>query len=201
MATKTKAGPPARTLARPGDPYVMPDGRQIQPEGDRIDVVSNQSKLDVKSFKASRRRVLKELPAQPSVLNAIGCAVMYSILGIADREIAQALNCKASELQNIKSHPAYGECFGALVSEFINANSDLIHSRIAAYGHDSLTRVAHLAINGTKEEVSLRASQDLLDRGGFTKKDVNRGANGMDELRITITRGGEDVKINLGMDH
>lgn len=188
----------APVLARPGDPYVMPDGRQVQPDGAVIDSLLSQPKLDASTFKSSRRRTLKELPAETGILNAVSCAVVYSILGIADREIATAMNCKPLELANIKSHPAYGECFDALVAEFVNANSDLIHSRIAAYGHDSLTRVANIALCSQKDEVALRASQDLLDRGGFTKKDVGK-SNSMDELRITITRGGNDVKVDLGM--
>lgn len=187
----------ARPLARVGDPYVTLAGNIIQPERIPVDVEEDQPQLTEKSFKPSQRRALKELPAAVNILNAVACVFLYTVLGIGDREIAAALKTTLADVKQIREHPAYTECFNSIVSEFISANSDLIHSRIAAYSHDALSRIADIALNGKQEGNVLRASTDIMDRGGFTKKDLGKSGSGMDELRIIVTKGDADVQVDV----
>lgn len=187
----------ATKLARVGDPYVMPDGSRIHPEGLYVDVEADQPKLSTRTFKPTQRRAIKELPADTGVLNAVACVFMYTVLGIGEREIAAAIKTTTDDVKKIKAHPAYGECFDGVVEEFINANSDLIQSRLAAYAHPVLSRVADIALNGKQETNALRASTDLLDRGGFAKRDVSKGPSGMDDLRIIVTKGDATVQVDV----
>lgn len=209
MARATRTGsrvngwPPAPralaiSLARPGDPYVMADGQVYQPAKMARDVTEGQPKLTPKTFKPTARRSLKELPADAAILNGVACVIMYTVLGIGDREIAAAMKVDTDSVKKIKAHHAYAECFDSVVSEFVSANSDLLHARLAAYSHDALTGVADIAFNGRKEENRLRAGMDILDRGGITKKDTRTINNVMNELRITIVKSdGKDVSVNV----
>lgn len=197
MAVASKSKSLAKPLARVGDPYILPDGRQLQPEGTPVDVVV--PKVDVRTYKPSKKRVLKELPAEPAMMNAFGCVILYTTLGLSDREIAQAINAKPEDVRSLRANPMYSEVFTTLIDEFINANSESIHSRIAAMGMECVTNVADIAMNGTKEETKLRANMDLLDRGGFSKKDRGQPSNGMDEFRIVITRSGDTKPVDLGI--
>jgi hypothetical protein len=186
----------ARALAKPGDPYVTLDGRQIRPEGEDEGIVMAPKVAD-HSFTPTKKRSLGDLPGEPKLMNAFACVILYTVLGVSDREIAVAMGTKTDEVKRIKGLANYKECFDTAVSEFINANSNFLHARIAAHSHAALDRVIDIATNGKKEETALRASVDLLDRGGVTKKEQDKFRPTMDELRITITRGGEDVSVDL----
>lgn len=202
MPAKRKVNGVTRQLARPGDPLVMANGRIIQPEGSAIDVESKVTKLSSKTFRASKRRTIKELPAIPGMVNAISCVLFYTMLGVGDREISEALKITTDDLKNIRKSPAYEECFQLIAEEFVSANSNLISARIAAYSHDALTSVADVAFNGKKEEVRLRASTDLLDRAGHAPREFNRKAMaGLSSLKIMITEGvGKSTGVEISVD-
>lgn len=188
----------ARPLAKVGDPYVTSDGRIIAPFQE---AKAEPGKVSTTKFKPQRKRALRDLPVQPAIMNGIACVFMYTILGVSDREIAEAMKVTVTDVGNVRKSPAYAECFDNVVNEFINVNSELMHARIAAYGQNALSSVADIAFNGKREANKLRASVDLLDRGGFTKKDNTGRGVGNNELRIVVTDGDANVTVSLnGME-
>lgn len=190
-----------KPLARPGDPFVTARGLRIQPENAPVDVEANQPKLTSKNYRASVKRTLKDLPGTPDIMNGVGCILLYTLMGVGDREIATALKIEVAQVKMVRKSAPYGECFDAIAGEFVNANSDLISARIAAYGHDALTGLAHIAMNGKQEGNKLRANIDILDRGGFTKKDnAARSVGGMNELRIVVIDGDKKIGVELGQE-
>lgn len=202
-ATKKKA--PGQALARPGDPLVTSKGDILEPinkpdkKGAKA-LVASQT-IDPALYRPTKRRMIKELPAEARVITAVGAVFMYTLLGVGDREIADTLGTDVEEVNSLRNHSAYGECFQIIHGEFINANSDLLTSRIAAYSQTALQTVGHLASAGKKEEVQLRASIDLLDRAGVRPKDQDQRAQGMrNDLRIIIVDGDKshDININIG---
>jgi hypothetical protein len=185
----------AYALAKWGDPYVLPDGRVIPP--DRIDggVDLSMPKLDPKEFKPHRKRTIKDLPAPIATLNGIACIFMYTTLGLGDREIADTLKITVKQLKELRSHPAYAECFEAVTSEFININSDMINARIAAYSHDALSQIAKIALNGKEERNQLRGSMYLMNAGGYGDKTNVAASVAKNDLRIVIIGKDQDVRI------
>lgn len=189
------------TLARVGDPYVSATGKIYKP------VDSNQSReknpivelppIDPKTFRVRRKRTLKDLPAPINVMHGVAAVFMYTILGLGDREIANALKCGAEDIKGLRDHPAYTELFESVSKTFIDFNSDLIHARIAAMGHAALTSVADIAVNGQKEADKLRASQDLLNRGGHVAEHMKQMQGGMTALRILVVDGTKSLGIEL----
>lgn len=192
-------GIPARKLARPGDPYVTEDGRVFHEEG-AIAPYKKDDKIDtsVVEFKATKKRALKELPAPTNIFNGVACVFVYTMMGISEYDVAAALKITIENVREIKKSAAYRETFDCVVGEFINVNSSLLQARIAAYGHEALTGLANIAVSGKSEANALRASIDLLDRGGHSKKMDAGKSMGMGELRIVILDKQSKVEVQLG---
>lgn len=202
-AKKVQVVKPGRGLARPGDPLITGKGEKLEPlnkpekKKGVNDLITPQT-IDPAQYRPTKKRVLKELPAEPRIITAVGAVFMYTLLGIGDREIADTLGTSVEEVISLRDHSAYGECFQIIHGEFINANSDLLTSRIAAFSQTALQTVGGLAKEGKKEEVRLRASMDILDRAGVRPKDQEqRASTTMNELRIIIVDGNADQGIDI----
>lgn len=202
---KTKAGEGSNALARVGDPLVTETGKTIDPEGYAkgrpLPKEAPALVLDAANFRPLKKRSLKEMPGEVGMINAIAAVFMYTMLGIGDREIADALGIPSNQVDDVRKHPAYKECFDMIVGEFINKNSDLLAARIAAYSHSALDVVGAISLNGKKEETRLKASTDLLDRAGVRAKDIaDKGSTNKSELRIIVVDNSKDKNINLSLD-
>lgn len=127
-------------------------------------------------------------------MNAVGVVFMLTLMGVGDREIADNLKTNVEQINWIRHTPAYVECFNTVIGEFINANSDLLSARIAAFSSTAVNTIGALAEHGKKEETKLRASQDILDRAGVRPKDVAERSVIKNDLRIIIVDGDEDNK-------
>jgi hypothetical protein len=195
---KVKIGGREVTLAKVGDPYITPKGDRIFPT-DATGKVIEQAipPLEPKSFKVRKRRTLRDLPAPIPVMHGVAAVFMYTILGIGDREVAGCLKCSVEDVKGLREHPAYNELFEAVSRAFIDSNSDLIHARIAAMGHAALTSVAQIAINGQKEGDKLKASQDLLNRGGHVAEHMKQANSGMTALRILVVDGSKSLGVEV----
>lgn len=184
-------------LPRPGDPLVLADGTFIEPDklNDEVDEAPEplrQVKLVAADFRAQQKRTINELPDRPDVINAMAAVLMYTILGLTDREISTIVGISRAEVALARKHSAYEECFNAMVSELINANSEVLTSRLAAHAHIALNQVTKLSTKAKKEETRLSASKDILDRAGVRPQDVAaRSLTQKNELRIVITKDGE----------
>ena len=205
-AAGKKGGAYGTALARVGDPLVTEKGAKIEPDGYAngrpLPKEAPAMVLDAETFRPLKKRNLKELPAEVNMINGVAAVFMYTMLGVGDREIADALRITVPEVEAVRAHSAYKECFDTVVSTFIDKNSDLLAARIAAYSHSALDVVGSLATTGKKEETKLRASIDLLDRAGVKAKDVearNLGNKG-NELRIVVVEPGKDTKVQFEFD-
>ena len=185
-------GKVTRLLARPGDPLILPDGRYLEPEGEEV-----APKISPKKFKATKRRALNELPAPTGTMNGIACVLVYTFMGVSEYDIADAMKVDIEAVRKLKRHSGYQEAFETISGEFINANSELISSRLAAHAHDALSGVIDIAKNGKKENNKLRANIDILERGGVTAKEhASRNMMGKSELRIVTIDGEVEVSVS-----
>jgi len=177
---KSKNGTGTRAfLPRPGDPLVADDGQVIEPEGYK-QTAAERYKLKPREYRATRKRTLRELPADAGTLNGVACVLLYTLLGVPDKEIAIALNISTANVGIIKKHAAYGQCFEIVCNEFVNMNG-----------------VYDIAVAGKKENNRLKANIDILNRGGFTAKEQStKAAMGKHELRITVLEGETQVDVS-----
>ena len=178
-----------KQLAKPGDPLVLGNGKVINEVTDERQVDSDNP-LSGKTFKPRKRRNVKELPAPFAIMKGIVCVLGFTVLGMGEREIAEALGVTVDDVRGIKKHSAYGETFELILDEFVSTDSTLLVSRLAAYGHTALTTVAKMAKEAKQESTQLKASIDLLNRGGITKEQALAQKNGgMNDLRIIMIDG------------
>jgi hypothetical protein len=187
-----------------GDPFVAPDGSLIASEypEDYFPRVKAETKINPKDFRAKRRRNLNELPAASNVLNACGAVMLYTFFGVGDREIANALKCSVLEVEEIRAHTAYAEYLELIGNEIISAESENVTHRIAAYAHGALDTIAHVSRAGKAETNRLRASIDLMDRGGFNPKAVaEKQVSLKNVLRIQVLDElGAGKQLNIQLD-
>ena len=193
---------PKQALARVGDPYVTDKGERLRPlVGNGKDTKQYElPPVDPKSFRVRRKRTLKDMPAPISVMHGIAAVFMYTVLGIGDREISLCLKCDAEDVKALRNHPGYTELFEGVSKAFIDANSDLIHARIAAYGHAALNSIADIAVNGQKEADKLKASQDIMNRGGHISEQMMKQNAGMSALRILVVDGTKALGVEVNGD-
>lgn len=190
-------------LAQPGDPLVLPDGQIIEPDEqyedeDEVAARKMRRSLDPASFRAQKRRSAKEMPAPPSVMNAVAVVFTGTMLGLGDREMCEQLKITAEELEQVRSHSAYAEVFETVLGEFLSANAELLQSRLAAYSHSALTQVHTIAKSGKNETNRLNASRDILDRAGHRAQDnQKRGQSGVNELRIVYIDEEKQTRIEI----
>lgn len=194
---KTLAGLRKVALAQPGDPYVHALKGVIN-EDEREDVKLPAIKAQAVEYRPTKKRTLKELPAPVNVLNGIACVFMYTVIGLGDREIAEALKITLEQLRKIRAHTGYAECFEAVTSEFISVNSTMIQARLAAMAPTALENIFQIAQGAKHENVKLRANQDIMGRGGFDNKD-QQGKAGMNrgDLRIVIVAKESEVDVHV----
>jgi hypothetical protein len=163
--------------------------------------VKEETKVDPLQFRGKRRRNINELPAAENIMTACGAIMLYTIYGVGDREIANALKCTVIDIEELRAHPAYADYLDIIGSEIISAESENITHRLAAYTHGALDTVAHVSRNGKLENNRLRASIDILDRGGFAPKAVaEKQVSLKNVLRIQVMddKGkGHDMNIEL----
>lgn len=204
-ATRKK---PGTSLARPGDPLIASNGAKVEPENKptkkQAQALKIDGVIDAALYRPNKRRILKELPAAPPVISGIGAVFMFTMMGVGDREIADTLGTTVEHINELRSHPAYSECFENILAEFINANSTLITSRIASYAQTAIETVGTLATHAKKEETKLAASKDILDRAGVRPKDQeHRAAMSVNDLRIIIVDGNRssDLEVKIGADN
>ena len=185
-------------LAEWGDPYVMADGRIIQPEALFSDPSKNFAEGQAQSsskYRPIRKRSIPELPASPKAMKGISLVFTLTVLGVSDREIAEMLAITPTEVRQIRTHPGYGETFEIIASEFVSAKSKRLISRIAAYADNALDNVYSIAMHGQKENNVLKASIDILDRAGVRPKDMAESKGQQNELRITIVKSDSDAEV------
>lgn len=190
-------------LARVGDPWVAPSGEKIAPmlPADFIPRVKEDTRVNPVTFRGKRRRNMNELPAAANMMNAIGALMMYSFFGVGDREVAASLKCSVVELDEIRKSAAYAEYLELIGTEIITADSDNIAHRIAAYSHGALDTIANVSAHGKTETNRLRASMDLMDRGGYAPKVLAENKIALKNvLRIQVMDelgNGNDLNIQL----
>ena len=200
MAKQRKTAKASR-LARVGDPYVLPSGEVLQPipAGGVVVPVQDVGKK-VHGYKSTKRRNIGDFVADPAVLNGIVCVLLYSVLGIGDREIADALKISSGQVKEVRQHPSYADVFDAIKDELINVNSDLVQSRIAAYGVDAVQQAANVLLTSKNDGLRLRAAEDFVGWGGHSKGNgTKQPSMGVDALRIVVTDGDKKTEVSVGV--
>ena len=195
-----------RELAKVGDPLVASNGDLLTEEADEDAFAESQlppssTPVPYKDFRPDVRRVLSDLRAPTDMLNVTNVVLSYTLCGISDTEIMEATKLSAEQILQVRESRIYADIFETIMRTLINANSEYIECRIAAYSGMALSNVADIAQRSKNTGHRLTASKDLLDRAGHRPQDRAASAGqGMNELHIVITDSkDEQTKIDLSL--
>jgi hypothetical protein len=184
-------------LAKSNDPYIDGSGKAI--EADHVampDAFVLEEKRKIlpifRTLTATKRIDIDNAPepegSQQTVISAV---VGMRLLGLSDVDIADMMGTNLDKIQSIVNLPATQATFERIYQNIIHTNSDHIQGRIASHAGRAVDVVVSMMDDeDTRDDVRLKAAQDILDRSG-SHPDQFFGESGKsqqqdDELRIVI---------------
>jgi len=119
------------------------------------------------------RRGLIDLPADTKAVTTAGVVWLYYNLGINDAEIAEATGLKISQVDMIKGLQLFGQLDILLRDNLAALTSDNVQKRIDAMSGGALDKLEDLLEDEeTRPATKARIAMNMLDRGGFSPKQV-----------------------------
>lgn len=119
------------------------------------------------------RRGMVDLPADAKAVTTCGVVWMYYMLGINDAEIAETLGMKLSQVDMIKGLQLFSQLDTMIKDNLAALNHSDVQKRIDTMSGDALTKLEDLLVDeDTKPATKSRILMNMLDRGGFSPKQV-----------------------------
>jgi hypothetical protein len=119
------------------------------------------------------RRGLVDLPADSKAVTTAGVVWLYFILGINDAEIAEATGLKISQVDMIKGLQLFTQLDTLIKDNMAALQHSDVQKRIDNLSSDALTKLEELVEDeDTKPATKARVLMNMLDRGGFSPKQV-----------------------------
>ena len=119
------------------------------------------------------RRNLIDLPADTKAVTTTGVVWFYFTLGINDAEIAEATGLKLSQVDMIKGLQLFGQLDALVKENLALLEADNVQKRIDRMSGKALDGLEDiLEDEDTKPATKSRILMNMLDRGGFSPKQV-----------------------------
>jgi|SRR6187455_2896664 len=119
------------------------------------------------------RRNLIDLPADTKAVTTAGVVWLYFTLGINDAEIAEATGLKLSQVDMIKGLQLFGQLDALVKENLALLEADDVQKRIDRMSGKALDGLEDiLEDEDTKPATKSRILMNMLDRGGFSPKQV-----------------------------
>ena len=127
------------------------------------------------------RRGLVDLPADTKAITTAGVVWLYFTLGINDAEIAEATGLKLSQVDMIKGLQLFNQLDVLLKDNIAALTSDSVQKRIDAMSGKALDGLEDiLEDEETRPATKARVLMNMLDRGGFSPKQVMEHRHSME---------------------
>jgi len=167
-------------------------GQAILPSTSPDAVINQQAKKYKQSAQATTvrgrdrnnravRRGLVDLPADSKAVTTCGVVWLYFTLGINDAEIAEATGLKLSQVDMIKGLQLFQQLDTLLKDNIAALTSDSVQKRIDAMSASALDKLEDLVEDEeTRPATKARVLMNMLDRGGFSPKQVMEHRHSME---------------------
>ena len=126
---------------------------------------------DARSFEVHTRRHLKDIPDTQRNSNAAVIIVGYTLFGLDDYEICQALSITDAQLTRIRESETYDVVHTAIVRSVLDAEADNVRDVFRQHARTAVHVLVDTLHNGTRGERTA-AAKDFLDRGGHRPVDI-----------------------------
>lgn len=197
-------------LPAPGDPYVYGTGNVVESDSTvTYNVNEYIERSSIQRFTAfAPVNVIdpsKTPEADQQEQLAVVVVTALRLMGMDAPDIAEYTSVHLSEVERVMRLPSTQRTFEMILRNIIGNNANNIQGRLASYAGAAVDTVLELMNEKTtRDDVRLKAAQDVLDRSGtnanefFNVKSEQQGRE--DELNIVFTdEGGEEkgIKVNL----
>lgn len=141
---------------------------------------------------------LEDMPASPSMMNAICAVIGYKMMGLRDADICISLNCTQFQLDGILNNEAYTTAYDKVRESFMHGQDTGAREIIASGAISAAQEIVKIATKSRSEGNRLKAADSILNRMNIG----GEASGGMgDTLNIRImkdTSGGEtlDIRVN-----
>lgn len=182
-------------LASPDDPYVHGVGQVVAPKDSDVAEYAGKNREilpRLSDFAPIKARKRDDIPAtDPKDQVAIAAVVSLRLMGFDPVDIAEFFGTTFGRINEILVSSEAQKSYEMLFFNLINHKASTLQGRISSYADKAITAVVDL-MEGEKvrQDVKLKAAQDILDRSGlnhetFFQSDNNKSRSD-DELVITI---------------
>ena len=127
------------------------------------------------------RRGLVDLPADSKAVTTAGVVWLYFNLGISDAEIADATGLKLSQVDMIKGLQLFNQLDVLLKDNLAALTAENVQKRIDNFAGKALDGLEDLLTDAeTRPATKSRIFMNMLDRGGYSPKQVTEHRHSMD---------------------
>jgi hypothetical protein len=177
-------------LASPLEPLILANGMKIDPRTGsmiREKVVAIPNNIEARKKITAVHATLQDLPDVAERINVVGAIITYALFGLSDEDIGIALGIPKELIERIKLSDAYKKMRDTVVDN-VQQHEDDLSRIIASHASDAVNTLVDLMQNEeTDDKVKLMASKDILDRSGYSPKQIVEHRNSMQQsLRIEV---------------
>lgn len=197
-----------------GQPLTLPDGTIITNAGDgnettittkeEIEEDDNLRDIAATAFNEEGnrfQRTLADITVPFEEMNPTMLVLAYSMWGLDEHAIGRVLGKTGKDIHDFQLTNLYIETRDQLVESLRYAETNSIHGYLAQQSGKAVSEVVRAMNQNRDGDRSLRAAQDLLDRGGFRPADrVEHIHKFEDDLKIVYIKKDERNPIVIDID-
>ena len=144
--------------------------KELLPKGQRRLEIPANGKVQQDFIRV--RRTLADLPLPAKQMNVLSAVCAYTLMGLSDRDIGEALSMDIERVGRVKMMDGYIQFYDNVVKSIIDEEASDVRSLFAANARKAAGNLVDLASDAENEGVRLKANQDILDRAGHRPADV-----------------------------
>jgi hypothetical protein len=104
-------------------------------------------------------------------MNGISAVLCYTLFGLSDEDIAEAIITSVDHIERIRALPSYTAMRNDIIMNVLNAERDDVRELFVKHSRKAVNTVV-ASMDAKKVRDRLHAASDILDRGGFRPADV-----------------------------
>jgi uncharacterized protein YqgV (UPF0045/DUF77 family) len=149
----------------PVTPTVVEVEEQCEEEED-VSTSLNPSRLVIPV-----KKKLRDLPESTRTMNGISAVLCYSLFGLNDDDIAEAIGTTIERIANIRALPSYVTMRNDVITNVISAEQNDVRELFVKHSRKAVNTVVE-GMDAKRTSDRLKAASDILDRSGFRPADV-----------------------------
>jgi hypothetical protein len=160
----------------------------------------NENEEVSSAFDASRlvipvQRRLRDLPENTRTMNGIAAVLGYTLFGLSDADIAEAIGTTDERITAIRELPSYQLLRNDAITNVVSAEQADVRELFVKHSRKAVNTVVE-GMNAKRTADRLKAAGDILDRGGFRPADVVEHRHRLEGgLTIEIVRKANTVPL------